>query len=327
MLGLTGLNLGVFLMWNVYDDDEDGDKKQRNNNAESPRRVFSEQFMMNQYTTNTTNLTEGRLWTPLTASVSHQSLGHLAGNMFAFWLFGFPTYRVMGSKAFWGLYGAGGVACSMAHVVHNVVTGRTQPPLSEKERHQIEQLMQSQQQQQGGGGWFNNPHPHEDFETSSYDTSKKLMERLRRADMPSLGASGSVMAISAVSAALFPMDHVRPNPRLFFYIPLPLAVGIYVASDLVGVTDMLSESEDPMASGSNVDHAGHLGGLVMGIYYVTTCWYGKKGSFKFLQKLVKGGDLPIVYRFKQRFVWPAATNKSTGAMPFPKSRKRGRFRL
>ena len=197
-------------------------------------------------------------------------LGHFGGNMFAMWLFGFYTYRVIGTAAFYGLYLVGGVACSATHVLHNLWTGKTQPPLTKSERESLE-LFASEY----------GPHAIDRLPPA-------MTERLAKADKPSLGASGSVMAITAVAAALFPLDQMRYRNM---YLPLPVAAGIFVLSDLSG---LLSE-------GSPTDHAGHLGGLLMGATYVTTAWYSKSRFLKSFQILrnVTGGDLPIVYRYKQ----------------------------
>lgn len=95
------------------------------------------------------------------------------------------------------------------------------------------------------------------------------------------------MAIAAVAACLFPMDQMMfRNIR----VPLPLAVGMFFASDLSGLFQE-----------SGTDHAGHLGGLLCGIAYVTTAWYSKKGSFRILHSMGTKGEIPIVYRYKQMF--------------------------
>lgn len=220
--------------------------------------------------------------------------------MFALWLFGFHTYRVIGTASFYGLYLAGGLACSATHVVHNLLTGKTQPPLSKRERERLE-LFASEY----------GPHAIDQLPPA-------IARQLAKADKPSLGASGSVMAISAAAAALFPLDQIRYRN---IYVPLPLAAGIFILSDLSGL----------VSGGSPTDHAGHLGGLLMGavvrrnvpgkvsfkavhgvstahflrrfcralLQYVTTAWYSKRfGSFRILRNIT-GGDLPIVYRYKQ----------------------------
>jgi membrane associated rhomboid family serine protease len=63
------------------------------------------------------------------------------------------------------------------------------------------------------------------------------------------------MAISAAAMMLFPLDRVYYR---FVLLPLPLAVGMYIGSDLLGVT-----LRDNAAGG--VDHMGHLGGAMMGM--------------------------------------------------------------
>ena len=97
------------------------------------------------------------------------------------------------------------------------------------------------------------------------------------------------MALAAVSAALFPLDKVQPNPLRGLAIPLPSAVLLYVVSDLIGVTQ----------AGSPVDHVGHLGGIVMGIAYVSIAWYSKIGPFRFLHSHPTFGQLPLIFRVRQ----------------------------
>lgn len=72
-----------------------------------------------------------------------------------------------------------------------------------------------------------------------------------------LGASGAVMAIAVIFAALFP----KVTLLLFFFVPVPaaLAVALYIAADLWGLGQ----------AGTGIAHAGHLGGAAYGLaYYV-----------------------------------------------------------
>jgi membrane associated rhomboid family serine protease len=251
LIALTGVNFAVLLMWNEENTDEE--------------------WMMENFTTDLTNLKDGRTYTLASASISHQSLGHFGGNMFAMWLLGFNTYRVIGTAAFYGLYGIGGVVCSASHLVSNIVTGRTQPPLSKDERKYLERLAN-----EAGS-----------MRQLELALPPEALARLRYSDKPSLGASGSVMAIAAVAACLFPMDQILlRNIR----VPLPLAVAIFFATDLSGLFDE-----------SGTDHAGHIGGLLCGIAYVTAAWYSKRGSFRILHSMGTKGEIPIVYRYKQMF--------------------------
>jgi membrane associated rhomboid family serine protease len=72
---------------------------------------------------------------------------------------------------------------------------------------------------------------------------------------PALGASGAVMAIAVVYAALFP----RRTLMVQFILPLPavVAVGLYVLLDVFGV----------LTGGGNVAHAAHLGGAAYGLLF------------------------------------------------------------
>jgi len=70
-----------------------------------------------------------------------------------------------------------------------------------------------------------------------------------------LGASGSVMAIAVVFAALFP----RRTLLLNFFIPVPaaLAVAGYIALDVFGA----------FQGGTGVAHGAHLGGAAYGAWF------------------------------------------------------------
>lgn len=77
---------------------------------------------------------------------------------------------------------------------------------------------------------------------------------------PALGASGAVMAIAVVFAALFPRATLLVN----FLVPLraPIAVALYVAIDLFGLIGGLGGS-----AGGGVAHAAHLGGALYGLVF------------------------------------------------------------
>jgi membrane associated rhomboid family serine protease len=70
---------------------------------------------------------------------------------------------------------------------------------------------------------------------------------------PALGASGAVMAISVMYAALFP----NRTLLLQFFIPVPaaVAVGMYIVLDVFGM----------VGGGGGVAHAAHLGGAAYGL--------------------------------------------------------------
>lgn len=76
---------------------------------------------------------------------------------------------------------------------------------------------------------------------------------------PMLGASGAVMAISVVFAALYPDRTLMIN--FLFPVPAAIAVAFYILLDIFGLGQ----------SGSGVAHAAHLGGALYGLLF----WWWK----------------------------------------------------
>jgi rhomboid-like protein len=84
-------------------------------------------------------------------------------------------------------------------------------------------------------------------------------------DAGAVGASGSVMAIAVVFAALYPQATLLLN----FFIPVKawLAVILFIGIDLIGAfgVDSVDAALNP---GANIAHAAHLGGALLGgLYY------------------------------------------------------------
>jgi membrane associated rhomboid family serine protease len=75
-------------------------------------------------------------------------------------------------------------------------------------------------------------------------------------DVPALGASGAVMSVAVVSALMYPGRMLL----LFLIIPMPVTWGValFVLIDLWGLVG---------ASGDQVAHAAHLGGVAYGLLY------------------------------------------------------------
>jgi len=73
--------------------------------------------------------------------------------------------------------------------------------------------------------------------------------------VPALGASGAIMTIAVVYAALFPKRILMLN----FFIPVPagLAVAGYIALDLFGL----------VGGRGGIAHAAHLGGALYGVLF------------------------------------------------------------
>jgi len=225
--------------------------------------------MLKHFSTNLHNLWEGRYWTLFTASFSHQEGYHLLGNMFAFWLFGYKTYRMLGPGAFYGLYLVGGAASSLAHDLQNYYKHRTSPPLSTEEWYQFNKIRKSHQV----------ANPNEPF------TSPEWQKRIENGDSPSLGASGSVMAIAAASAMFFPKDRVITHLRFLpILVPIPIAVTIYFVSDLLSLMQP-----------SHIDHVGHLAGVFVGALYCLFQWYVRGRRFTKTR-----GSIPLIKQIKTK---------------------------
>jgi membrane associated rhomboid family serine protease len=75
-------------------------------------------------------------------------------------------------------------------------------------------------------------------------------------DIPSHGASGSIMAISTLFASLWPNTQVY----LYFLIPIPAK---YLVIGLIG-WDMYNSIKHKRES---ISHAGHIGGALFGFLY------------------------------------------------------------
>ncbi|KAH7344615.1 hypothetical protein B0J17DRAFT_636158 [Rhizoctonia solani] len=107
ILGVNGI---VFLMWGWAQE-----------NLQKFRDPEPLRFMFKHFTTSWTNVTEGRIWTLLTACFSHEMTGHLLVNGMSFWFMAPPVMRMLGNSAFLALYLGGGIASSAFSLVWNAV--------------------------------------------------------------------------------------------------------------------------------------------------------------------------------------------------------------
>lgn len=226
-----------------------------------------------------------RLHTLVTSTISHISVIHLAGNMFALALFGHKTLKVLGTGPFIALYVLGGAAASIASVWTR--HGRLSSPQA------IAQAQDSVMQD-----WPASSTTYENLlvftgrgrEVEEFRAAP-MEDRVRKVtmallDRPTLGASGSVSAIAAACAMLFPRDKVIFFVRfpLVLKLPVPIAVGLFFISDVIGITRPFS----------SVDHEAHLGGLACGVAYVTWSWYV---AHRYHTRHL--GDVPAIARMKK----------------------------
>ena len=90
------------------------------------------------------------------------------------------------------------------------------------------------------------------------------------------------MATSASCACLVPWDRVRPRMFQLFSLTIPVAVSMYVISDLISLTTGIS---------GGVGNAAHLSGFLVGLIYTSALW--RRSSF------TQGRNLPLLDYFRR----------------------------
>eukprot|EP01090_Pellita_catalonica_P012998 TRINITY_DN2988_c0_g1_i1.p1 TRINITY_DN2988_c0_g1~~TRINITY_DN2988_c0_g1_i1.p1 ORF type:complete len:196 (+),score=11.55 TRINITY_DN2988_c0_g1_i1:266-853(+) len=184
------------------------------------------------------------------------------GNMVALVLYGHRVYQAIGPLHFTILYIIAGAAAAFGHLIQNGVQHRWIKSTPPSKLNKIREDLSDEE-------W-------NDFMTRYRNT----------VDMPSLGASGSVMGIAMASALLFPKDIVFAGRLL---LPIPFAVAIYVVSDTYGII-RTSEYD-------TTDHAGHVGGFIAGAAYISFLWYRVSPAFKLR------GAIPLVKWVMRRRIY------------------------
>jgi membrane associated rhomboid family serine protease len=279
LLAIAAVCTGVLVAWNMAaslgpaDDDIDMTAMGTDDQAAVLRQVLSNvspavlaeagrraDWMSEHFTVNSESVLH-RPWTLVTSSLSHQDPGHLLGNLFSLFLFMPKTYAFLGPRHFLGLWVVGAIGCGLAHAAGNRAAGRTEPPFG--------------------------------FADSLLLSAKLGPEEMEAAmakvDMPSLGASGSCMAVAAASAMLFPRDQVMLRG---IYVSIPLAATMFVVGDLLA----LHTSEN-----TGVAHSGHVGGILGGAAYLSFLWFSKYrslGTLPILQWL-RGKPNPVVAHIRK----------------------------
>jgi len=171
-------------------------------------------------------LANGYWHTALTAAFSHNSFNHLFGNMFTLYFFGRDVALACGGAYLLNLYLVGGVVASLAHVGYERYERRKRRPHV---------------------GFFDK-REHDSF----FSWFDERMDKIARLAAPaSLGASGAVNAIIAMSVLMM------PHRKIYLYGILPLESWVFGAIFLL---------RDYIGLGTNdgVGHSAHLGGAATG---------------------------------------------------------------
>ncbi|GLB33595.1 putative rhomboid [Lyophyllum shimeji] len=82
-------------------------------------------WMIDNFTQSWRNFRSGRIWTLITASFSHENIGHILFNGFTFFFMARPVLAMLGSRQFLFLYLGGGLFASVGSMAWNlIVKGR-----------------------------------------------------------------------------------------------------------------------------------------------------------------------------------------------------------
>lgn len=102
---LVGINVAVFVAWT------------------QARGSFLQRVMADHFLVSVDSIAQGRVWTLLTAEVSHHDPTHLLFNLLGLWTFGRRVGEAIGWRHLLGLYVGGAVAASAAHVGFMLASG------------------------------------------------------------------------------------------------------------------------------------------------------------------------------------------------------------
>ncbi|CAL6441028.1 predicted protein [Bathycoccus prasinos] len=182
--------------------------------------------MRTHFLVSESSLANGYWHTALTAAFSHNSFNHLFGNMFTLYFFGRDVALACGGAYLLNLYLVGGVVSSLAHVGYERYERRKRKPHV---------------------GFFDK-REHESF----FSWFDERMDKIARLAAPaSLGASGAVNSIIAMSVMMM------PHRKIYLYGILPLESWVFGAMFLL-------RDYAGLGTQDGIGHSAHLGGAAVG---------------------------------------------------------------
>ncbi|KAG5646406.1 hypothetical protein DXG03_003456 [Asterophora parasitica] len=107
--GIITINGVVFVMWTL--------SSQRMKQERDPT---SYRWMMDNFTQSWRNVSSGRIWTLVTATFSHENVGHILFNGFTFFFMAKPVLTLLGPRQFLFLYLGGGLFASLSSMGWNL---------------------------------------------------------------------------------------------------------------------------------------------------------------------------------------------------------------
>lgn len=210
----------------------------------------------------------------ITYMFMHGSFGHVFFNMFALWMFGYTLENVWGAKRFLIFYFVTGLGAALTHTIvqgieyygiQNAINQYAQNPNVDDFIALIT-------------GKFNNYNPvvldqfisqwrlssgNPLMAKNSIEISQNLLASV--ANIPTVGASGSVYGILLAFGMMF------PNALIYIYFLFPIKAKWFVIA--YGAIELISGIS---STGDGVAHFAHLGGMIFG-YFLIRHW--RKNTF------------------------------------------------
>lgn len=211
-------------------------------------------------------------WQVLTHLFLHDDFYHLAGNMFALWMFGSVLESLWGAKRFLTFYFICGFGAALLHLVFlnwelgNLTSEYLNILSLEKSGKNILAIRAIEEYGVSHGITFNQNYLellHENPENRQLLTGfieSVSMQYQKQLDTHTIGASGAVFGLLAAFVYLF------PNTYLYFYFFIPVKAkwaGLaYFSYELIFAIKN--------AAGDNVARWAHVGGAIVGLLIVWT---------------------------------------------------------
>ena len=203
----------------------------------------------------------------------HGNMMHVFSNMFALWMFGNVLENVWGAKRFLMYYMITGLGAALIHTgftwydIHNMqesvnlflnnvtpmdfkmLVTKYQGSLRNDDISVLNEFL---------GSWSNSPN-----DPQLIQEAKSFAQELvsRKADIPTVGASGAVFGVLLAFGMLF------PNTVLYIYFAFPIKAKWFVL--LYGLFELYGGIQNN--PGDNVAHFAHLGGMLFG-YFLIRHW-------------------------------------------------------
>jgi membrane associated rhomboid family serine protease len=178
----------------------------------------------------------------------HANIEHIFFNMFALWMFGNVLENYWGPKRFLVYYFITGIGAGLIQLL--VAYIRLQPLYSQVSLEELDYLFKNGADALIEGKNFINP---------------ILAEMNAIINSPVIGASGAVFGILLAFGMLF------PNTLLYVYFAIPIKAKWFVI--IYGAIELFSGIRG--ASGDNVAHFAHLGGMLFG-FIMIKIWQRKR---------------------------------------------------